>query len=197
MQQANSHKVQQALSLQKQQREKDLQSEEGGSNPEEEGRTGSCTSLSVHEGIGSNAVRIDYERVFQDQALSSAVALADGRFIDCNKRFILETGFSREELLSSSIFSLVDPVDRTNAYEAVGGMLNDNGEVSRTAVVFRAFVRVAVKQEGGEHRNDFANATTSTVATKPSDEGKRLRITALRDQKGLQKSAAMFLCLLI
>lgn len=50
--------------------------------------------------------RINFRRVFMDQAVPMAIASLDGKLMDCNWRFESASGLSRRELLRTTVFSL-------------------------------------------------------------------------------------------
>jgi hypothetical protein len=54
--------------------------------------------------------------VFQYCSIPWALARVDGRFCECNESFIRASGFSRAELLSSTIFNLINTSDLQDTF---------------------------------------------------------------------------------
>jgi hypothetical protein len=54
--------------------------------------------------------------VFQYCSIPWALARVDGRFCECNESFIRASGFSRTELLSSTIFNLINTSDLQDTF---------------------------------------------------------------------------------
>lgn len=54
--------------------------------------------------------------VFQWCSIPWALARVDGRFCECNESFIRASGFSRMELLSSTIFNLINTSDLQDTF---------------------------------------------------------------------------------
>mmetsp|Transcript_31895 Transcript_31895/g.64909 ORF Transcript_31895/g.64909 Transcript_31895/m.64909 type:complete len:524 (+) Transcript_31895:2222-3793(+) len=76
------------------------------------GRSASMSSSTPSSAAASSAAaasssgHINYQRVFQDQAVPLAITSVDGRFLDCNRRFEGESGYAKEELLRMTFFTL-------------------------------------------------------------------------------------------
>jgi PAS domain-containing protein len=58
----------------------------------------------------------EYFSAFQWCSLPWALARVDGRFCDCNEAFSRVSGFSRNEVLSFTIFNLINPVDLQDTF---------------------------------------------------------------------------------
>ena len=67
-----------------------------------------CTSQDV----------IDYRSVFLSGGFAQAIAGLDGQFLDCNHMFTVLTGYTKEELMTRTMFSLTSPdeMQRTFSY---------------------------------------------------------------------------------
>jgi PAS domain-containing protein len=58
----------------------------------------------------------EYFSAFQWCSIPWALARVDGRFCDCNEAFSRVSGFSRNEVLSFTIFNLINPVDLQDTF---------------------------------------------------------------------------------
>ena len=54
--------------------------------------------------------------MFQYCSIPWALARVDGRFCECNESFTRASGFSRAELLSSTIFNLINTSDLQDTF---------------------------------------------------------------------------------
>lgn len=63
----------------------------------------------------AEAKSVRYDCVFHQQAVAMAITAVDGRFIECNKRFEEESGYTREELMRMSCFTLASADDDGNS----------------------------------------------------------------------------------
>lgn len=61
----------------------------------------------------------DFFTVFSGCALPWALARVDGRMCNCNEAFIRISGYSRNELLSFTIFNLINQVDLQDTFRYV------------------------------------------------------------------------------
>ena len=60
----------------------------------------------------------EYFSAFQWCSVPWALARVDGRFCDCNEAFSRASGFSRNEVLSFTIFNLINPVDLQDTFRS-------------------------------------------------------------------------------
>lgn len=88
---------------------------------------------------------IDYSHVFRDAAVGMAVTTVDGRFIECNKRFEEESGYSKAELQQLTVFNLTPTAELQSTFALVAQMLN-----AQDADV-RPFVKRANLKNNDEH----------------------------------------------
>ena len=58
----------------------------------------------------------DYFAVFHWCSVPWALARVDGRLCDCNESFSKTSGYSRNEILSFTIFNLIHPVDLQDTF---------------------------------------------------------------------------------
>ena len=84
----------------------------------------------VNEGQGSNVSSgadmlfvkgVDYQCVFEQCTAAIGIAALDGRILDCNNEFENILGYSKEELLKHSLFTVMQ--NHEEVYEAMGEML--------------------------------------------------------------------------
>ena len=58
----------------------------------------------------------DFFSVFQWCAVPWALARVDGRLCDCNESFSKTSGYSRNEILSFTMFNLINPIDLQDTF---------------------------------------------------------------------------------
>jgi len=97
------------------------------------------------EGASCPRTSIDYQRIFYSQSIPMAITAVDGRFIDCNWRFEVESGYTKQELLRISLYSLAR-TDGANIFESVARMLNASDEGSKQCVVKATLNKESDKQ---------------------------------------------------
>jgi len=66
---------------------------------------------------------IDWHQVFHEMHVAMALISVDGRIIDTNRTFEDLTGYSKQQLLAMTFFSLAQPRDEDDIYQSVAEML--------------------------------------------------------------------------
>eukprot|EP00613_Pedinella_sp_CCMP2098_P000279 CAMPEP_0171622116 /NCGR_PEP_ID=MMETSP0990-20121206/17041_1 /TAXON_ID=483369 /ORGANISM="non described non described, Strain CCMP2098" /LENGTH=350 /DNA_ID=CAMNT_0012187831 /DNA_START=17 /DNA_END=1069 /DNA_ORIENTATION=- len=100
----------------------------------------SATVPSVGSASSSHSTNQLYRFAFHDSGVPMAVASMDGCFVECNGKFVEASGYSKEELLSLTIFNLTAAHDLHDTFAKVSQMLRSSSATPSSLEV-RAVVK--------------------------------------------------------
>lgn len=81
----------------------------------------------------------DYKFVFNNSSLGMAIASMGGAFVDCNSIFCQLSEYTREEVLSMTIFNMTAHTDLQHAFDLISQMItppsNDEAQQNKTNTI--------------------------------------------------------------
>lgn len=106
---------------------------------------------------------VDFESVFMHSSLPQVVSSVDGRFLQCSDMFCKVTGYTREEVLTRSIFNLTPSEYLPHTFALVGEMVSEANTPRTTAETSGASTAVPADHAAGRKRARAASSKPSCV----------------------------------
>lgn len=78
----------------------------------------------IKTGEDANSVLLNFTAVFETNPVAMAVARLDGKFIDCNKKFIELTGFDKAQITSTTLFATMDEQYLPKFFAAISSLMS-------------------------------------------------------------------------
>ena len=121
------------------------------------------------------AREIDYQSVFADANIAMAITSVDGRFMECNRRFEDDSGYSREELRELTVFNLIEASELQHTFSQVAQMLHGGSGASGDGG------NAAGGGGSGASERPMPAFTGRAVLKKPSDPPRSLSLSLVHD----------------